>query len=46
MEPGEFARALKTGGKQNRKQVTGYWFQSGRVFKASGTNVLLEAFVQ
>jgi hypothetical protein len=46
VEPGDFARVLKTGGKQNHNQVTGFWFQSGRVFRTSGTNVLLETFNQ
>jgi hypothetical protein len=46
IEPGDFARILKTGGKQNGKRVTGVWFQSGRVFKATGTNMMLETFAQ
>jgi len=46
IEPGDFARVLKTGGKQNRNLVTGIWFQGGRVFQASSTNVLLETFAQ
>jgi hypothetical protein len=46
IEPGDFARILKTGGKQNNNLVTAVWFQSGRVFNASGSNVLLETFKQ
>jgi len=46
IEPAEFARMLKTGGKANRNQVTGVWFQAGRTFHASGRNVLVETFNQ
>jgi hypothetical protein len=46
IEPGDFARSLKNGGKQNGQLVTGIWFQGGRVFKATGTNFMLEAFKQ
>lgn len=46
IEAGDFARSLKNGGKQNRHLVTGIWFQAGRVFKATGTNFMLEAFKQ
>jgi hypothetical protein len=47
IEPGDFARILKTGGsKANGNRVTGIWFQGGRIFKASGTNFMLEAFKQ
>jgi hypothetical protein len=46
IEPGDFARILKTGGRQNGNQVTGIWFQGGRVFRASGTNMMLETFKQ
>jgi hypothetical protein len=45
-EPGDFARMLKTGGKANGNKVTGVWFQGGRVFRASGTNFLMETFEQ
>jgi hypothetical protein len=45
-EPGDFARILKTGGKPNNNLVTAVWFQSGRIFKASGQNTLLETFKQ
>jgi TraM recognition site of TraD and TraG len=34
IEPGDFARTLKTGGKANGGLVTGVWFQAGRVFRA------------
>ena len=46
IEPGDFARVLKSGGKENGNQVTGVWFQGGRVFKASGSNMMLETFAQ
>ena len=46
IEPGDFARILKTGGKPNGNQVTGIWFQGGRTFKASGNNFMLEVFQQ
>jgi hypothetical protein len=45
-EPGDFSRILKTGGKPNNNLVTAVWFQSGRIFKASGQNTLLETFKQ
>ena len=46
VEPGFFGRGLKTGGPENGNEVTAIWFQSGRVFKASGTNFLLGRFAQ
>jgi hypothetical protein len=46
IEPGDFARVLKTGGKPNNNLVTAFWFQSGRIFKATGQNVMLETFKQ
>ena len=46
IEPGDFARMLKTGGRENGNEVTGIWFQAGRKFKASGTNWLLARFKQ
>ena len=46
LESGDFARILKTGGKENGYQVTGIWFQSGRRFNKSGTNAMLETFNQ
>jgi hypothetical protein len=46
IEPGEFARILKTGGRANGGIVSGVWFQSGRVFGASGGNMMLRRFAQ
>ena len=46
VEPGEFARVLKTGGRPNRNLVTAFWLQSGRRFNYSGQNFLLETFRQ
>jgi len=46
IEPGDFARMLKTGGPANGNQVTAIWFQAGRVFRASGSNWLLARFAQ
>jgi hypothetical protein len=46
IEPGEFARCLKTGGPENGNRVTSFWFQAGRTFKASGKNFLLTEFEQ
>jgi hypothetical protein len=46
IEPGDFARILKTGGRQNGNRVTGVWFQGGRVFKETGSNVMLKVFAQ
>jgi hypothetical protein len=46
IEPGDFARTLKTGGPQSGNEVTGVWFQSGRIFRASGGNTLLARFKQ
>jgi hypothetical protein len=45
-EPGDFARILKTGGAANKNLVTAVWFQNGRIFEASGQNVMLETFRQ
>jgi len=45
IEPGAFGRILKNGGRQNRNQVTGIWYQGGRIF-SSGSNFTLEAFRQ
>jgi len=46
IEPGEFARAFKTGGRANNYEVTGIWFQSARTFAESGCNFLWETFTQ
>ena len=46
IEPGEFARILKTGGAENGNIVTGVWFQGGRTFKARGGNMMIRRFKQ
>jgi TraM recognition site of TraD and TraG len=46
IEPGDFARLLKSGGPQNNNIVTAIWFQTGRKFSASGTNWMLVRFKQ
>ena len=46
IEPGDFARCLKTGGPQNGNRVTAVWFQAGRTFKATGRNFLVAEFAQ
>jgi len=46
IEPGDFGRILKTGGRENSNLVTGVWFQAGRIFNATGRNYLLETFKQ
>ena len=46
IEPGDFGRILKTGGRENGGIVTGVWFQSGRVFRASDGNVMIRRFRQ
>ena len=46
IEPGDFARILKSGGKRHGFEVTGVWFQTGRIFNATGSNMLLETFKQ
>ncbi len=46
IEPGDFARNLKTGGKPNNNLVTAVWFQSGRIFKGTGQNTLKATFRQ
>lgn len=46
IEPGEFARMLKTGGPANRNVVSAVWFQAGRQFAASGLNFLFTSFKQ
>ncbi len=45
-EPGDFGRVLKTGGKPNNNLVTAVWFQSGRIFKATGQNTIKVTFRQ
>ena len=46
IEPGDFARYLKTGGPENGNRVTAVWFQAGRTFKATGRNYLIAEFAQ
>jgi hypothetical protein len=46
IEPGEFARILNTGGRVNGNIVSGVWFQGGRTFKESGSNIMLKRFAQ
>jgi len=46
IEPGDFARILKTGGPQNGNHVTAVWFQAGRTFKATDRNVFIGEFAQ
>lgn len=46
VEPGFFARVLRTGGHANGGIVDALWFQSGRRFHASGTNYVLVEFRQ
>lgn len=45
IEPGDFGRVLRTGGRRNGNEVTAVWYQSGRVF-SSGTNWVLARFRQ
>jgi hypothetical protein len=46
IEPGDFARALKTGGTANNRNVTAVWFQAGKTFRDSHRNYLLTRFEQ
>jgi TraM recognition site of TraD and TraG len=46
IEPGDFARMLKTGGPENANIVTAIWFQTARTFEATGTNWMLVRFKQ
>lgn len=46
IEPGAFARMLKTGGPANANRVSAVWFQAGRCFAASGGNAVLAEFYQ
>lgn len=46
IEPGDFARILRNGGRANGNIVTGVWFQTGRTFKASGSNMMIRRFQQ
>jgi len=46
IEPGDFARVLKTGGTANNRNVTAVWFQAGKIFQDSRRNYLLTRFIQ
>ena len=46
IEPGDFGRILKTGGSANGNIVSGVWFQGGRIFKATGGNMMIRRFRQ
>lgn len=46
LEPGFFARALKTGGPANGNRVSAVWYQAGRCFAASGGNSILVEMAQ
>jgi len=46
IEPADFSRRLRTGGPANRNNVTGVWFQAGRLFKGSRRNYLSVRFRQ
>jgi hypothetical protein len=46
IEPGAFARILKTGGPAHGGRVSAIWFQAGRRFEASVGNALLAEFRQ
>lgn len=46
IEPADFSRKLRTGGPVNKNNVTGVWFQAGRVFDDSRRNYLGVRFQQ
>ena len=46
IEPGFFARGLRTGGPANGNRVSAVWFQAGRLFQASSGNALFADFKQ
>ena len=46
LEPGAFSRHLKTGGPGNRNRVSAVWYQAGRRFAVSGSNVIAPEFRQ
>lgn len=46
IEPGFFARGLKTGGTANRGRVTAIWFRAGACFAATNSNFLMVEFQQ
>lgn len=46
IEPGFFARGLKTGGIAHRGRVSAIWFRAGHCFAATGSNYILVEFQQ
>lgn len=46
IEPAQFGRMLKTGGPANGNHVSAIWYQAGRAFSDSGSNMLLATFAQ
>lgn len=46
LEPGAFSRGLKTGGPAHRNRVSAIWYQAGRTFATSDTNVIKPEFQQ
>ena len=46
IEPGDFARNLKTGGPEYGNRVSSVWFQASRKFKATGKNFVVTEFEQ
>lgn len=46
IEPAQFGRMLKTGGPANGNRVSAVWYQAGRSFTDSGSNMLLTTFAQ
>lgn len=46
IEPGAFGRVLKTGGPQFAHRVSCFYYQAGRIFPASGSNVVLVEYRQ
>ena len=46
IEPGDFARGLKNGGRANNREVTGLWLQNARRFEKTESNLFLARFKQ
>ncbi len=46
IEPADLGRMLRTGGRANHGRVDGIWYQSGRIFDATGSNFLMAEFAQ
>lgn len=46
IEPGFFARGLKTGGPSNGGRVTAIWFRAGHTFAATNSNFLMVEYQQ